>query len=122
VNEYQPLDSVEPGAGEGDLAAQLVAVARQQGAMAERLAAAGRKLDAQEARLAEFERTAARRVEALAAENADLRETLVLANNVLREIRAVCARHGWSEAAGPSALTWLEHVLSIAAEGWPSVN
>ena len=95
--------------------AQLIELAARQGAQTARL-------EAQEARLARLEETAARRVGELSAENRDLRESLVLANGVLGEIKATCERHGWSVAAGPTALEWLEHVLSVAATGWPSVN
>lgn len=103
--------------------AQLVALARQQGEWVARLEFDGRRLDAQEARLTELEEGAARRVAELAAENADLRATLVLANDVLRELKATCERYGWTEAAGPGALAWLEHVLGLGGPvGWPSVN
>lgn len=119
-NELQ--QPTEPDAT-GDPIALLVAVARSQGATEARIAAHEARLAAHEARLAQAEETAVRRVIELEASNADLRETLVLAGNVLAEIGRVCERHGWSKAAGPSALEWLEHVLSVGGPaGWPSVN
>ena len=107
----------------GDLLALMVQVAREQGRSMARQEMAERQLTAQEQRLAEFERTAAVRINELTKANDDLRETLVLANELLHEILEVCRRYGWTESSGVVALRWLDHVLSLGTvSGWPSVN
>lgn len=120
----RPRDGTRPrDGGAAELGALLVEMARLQGALEERQRANRDRLAAQEARLTRYEATAARRVAELEAANDELRETLLLANNVLGEIKAVCERHGWEEANGVAALAWLEHVLSLGTTaGWPSLN
>ena len=101
----------------------LMDMAREQGRALARQEADERQLAAQEARLAEIERTALVRIEELTKTNADLRETLALANGLLNELLTVCGRYGWTQASGVVALDWLNHVLSLGTvSGWPSVN
>ena len=114
--EFSPSDA-------GDLLALMVQVAREQGRSMARQEMAERQMTAQEQRLAEFERTAAVRINELTKANDDLRETLVLANELLHGLLEVCRRSGWPGGSGVVALRWLDHVLSLGTvSGWPSVN
>ena len=124
VGTSGPENGAEPPALEAaGLLALMVAVAREQGRSSVRQEMAARQLTDQEQRLAELERTAVVRIEELTRANNDLRESLVLANDVLRQVIRVCERHGWTESSGVMALQWLDHVLSLGTvSGWPSVN
>lgn len=75
------------------------------------------------ARLDIIEQISDQRICGLEAANADLRHTLLLAGEVLNDIKRTCERHGWSEHSGISVTDWLDHVLGMGgSDGWPSLN